>query len=886
MTIQWADVGSVEQSFAYDDTATYVDGTTHIAFRGISGLIQQLYVGNRTTYITKDGSNNLSFTDAVLGTRTLSQLAGTVWGTITGTLSDQTDLNNALAGKQPLDAELTALAGLTSAANKLPYFTGSGTAALTDLSVFARTFLDDADAATVIATLGLGSVYQPLDAELSAIASLTSAADSLPYFTGVGTAALTTLTSFARSILDDANAATVIATLGLGSVYQQLDAELTALAGLTSAADKLPYFTGSGTAALADLTAAGRALIDDATADAQLTTLGITTFIKTLLDDTDALTARATLGLAIGTNVQAYDAELAALAGLTSAADSLPYFTGSGTAALATLTAFARTILDDADQAAVRSTLALTPGTNVQAYSANLTAIAALAVTDSNIIVGNGSTWVAESGATARTSLGLGTGDTPTFNGLALSNASSLVYTSNGILFLRAYATTGNSALFIEPISSDGAGAATLGLFRNTNTAGIRAIYVYKGDGTGTITLAIGPLGGNITQFGTSANTFAGVTNFTATGIGVIAGATASAADEYISIRTAAGYIRMLALQTGTANRWLLGADNAAESGANVGSDFKLYSYTDAGGALSTPITITRSSSLVTLSGSLLVDGTYIGLTADADLVKLAANLLTVNGSITATGILTAGSGPTTLTNAAGTIKESALEAGELSAIAGLTSAADRLPYFTGSNTAALATFTSFARTLLDDADAATARATLGLTTATFFIPAALFQPCATALYNACGALAQIPGTYAWGLACPESPVTHGAMATVGMPADYNSGNINVDIFWTTTVAGTSSTSWGCLCACRPAGGPLQYWDATYYADPDPNHPSSASGGQYQTNIMTSFPAFTPYGAAPSTMLHLFIGRVADDAGDDLAGTAYILGVRITYTRS
>jgi hypothetical protein len=84
--------------------------------------------GNNGKFLTTDGT-----------TASWATVSGGTWGSITGTLTAQTDLTTYLSTNyQPLDATLTALAGLATGANKIPYSTGTDVFSQLDLSTDAN----------------------------------------------------------------------------------------------------------------------------------------------------------------------------------------------------------------------------------------------------------------------------------------------------------------------------------------------------------------------------------------------------------------------------------------------------------------------------------------------------------------------------------------------------------------------------------------------------------------------------------------------------------------------------------------------------------------------------------------------------------------------------
>ena len=138
----------------------------------------------------------------------------------------------------------------------------------------------------------------------------------------------------------------------------------------------------------------------------------------------DAGTARTNLGVAIGSDVQAYDAQLASLAALSVAAvNNLSDISALSHADGAVIVSDGTDWVAESGSTA-RTSLGLVIGTDVQAYDAQLADIAGLSPTDANFVVGDGSSFVLETGSTARSSLGLGSISTQNSNSVTITGGS------------------------------------------------------------------------------------------------------------------------------------------------------------------------------------------------------------------------------------------------------------------------------------------------------------------------------------------------------------------------------------------------------------------------------------------------------------------------------
>jgi hypothetical protein len=178
------------------------------------------------------------------------------------------------------------------------WITGSAGGDLTGLDTTDKTNLVDAiNEVLEVAESAAGGGWTAVDAsetvkgilELATLAEVATGTDSTRAVTAAGVrqertaivaeildsapGALDTLNELSAALGDDADFAGTVTTALAGK--QPLDTDLTAIAALTSAADKVPYSTGAGTWALGTFTSAGRALVDDADAAAQRATLAV-----------------------------------------------------------------------------------------------------------------------------------------------------------------------------------------------------------------------------------------------------------------------------------------------------------------------------------------------------------------------------------------------------------------------------------------------------------------------------------------------------------------------------------------------------------------------------------------------------------------------------------
>jgi hypothetical protein len=338
------------------------------------------------------------------------------------------------------------------------YDDGSANVQSTDVIGIDRAALDELEKVTLAQAVTASGVVA---SSISTHAALTSSVHGISAFGATlvddadATAARTTLGAEASGAAAAAQAAAVQRVNHTGtqtaSTISDFDTAVAATAAVTANTAKVTNATHTG-----DVTGATELTIaNDAVTNAKLANMAASTIkgraTGSTGDPEDLSTAqvRTLLSLVVGTNVQAYDAELAAIAGLTSAADRLPYFTGSGTADLATFTAAGRALVDDADNTAQRTTLGLgsiatQASSSVTITGGSITGITDLAVADG----GTGASTAQAAAANLRVAPATVTGTTDTL--AAGDDATVILYTAAGAVTVTlANIATGFEAVLV-----------------------------------------------------------------------------------------------------------------------------------------------------------------------------------------------------------------------------------------------------------------------------------------------------------------------------------------------------------------------------------------------------------------------------------------------------